>query len=75
VTRVETGGCEGRKHGIVDLVCGLPDGHEGWHEATYSHTQTVQYPGWVHRSTHTEHVSWEPDKLRGRLDKISRTAL
>jgi hypothetical protein len=52
--------CRAVKHGRVDLRCILPWKHEGWHEASYTDHQEVDYDG-AHHTVHvTEHVTWEP---------------
>lgn len=52
--------CRAVKRGRVDLLCGLPLGHDGWHEASYTDHQEVSYEG-AHHTVHvSEHVTWEP---------------
>lgn len=52
--------CRVVKHGRVDLYCTRPDGHEGWHEAAFSDSQEIIYPGAHHIVRTEEHVTWEP---------------
>lgn len=60
MTDQEVPRCYAVKQGRVTLTCELDEGHDGWHEATYTDHQEVTYQGARHVVDLTEAVTWEP---------------
>lgn len=60
--------CGAVKHGVVDLRCTEERGHDEsteerpatWHQAVYTSSHDVDYPGARHHAEVTETVTWEP---------------
>lgn len=63
--------CGAVKNGVITLRCDQPQGHEGWHKATYSDNREITYLGAHHVTEITEHVSWEPvDHVREAVNHL-----
>jgi hypothetical protein len=62
------GKCRAVKHGVVDLQCPLPPGHDReqdgtpgtWHGCEYSERREIDYGSARHVIVITETVTWEP---------------